>query len=60
MMPTSNASMPASAIALPGSSTTSSGMIAAKISGETEESGPSTSTRDGPNTAYPTRQAMVV
>ncbi len=40
--------MPASTIALPGSSTTSSGVIAARISGETEESGPSTSTRDGP------------
>ena len=30
---------------------TTSGMIAAKISGETDESGPSTSTRDGPKTA---------
>ena len=38
----------------------SSGTIAAKISGETDESGPSTSTRDGPNRAYPTRQAIVV
>ena len=34
--------------------------MAAKISGETDESGPSTRTRDGPNAAYPTRQAMVV
>ena len=32
-------------------SVTSSGVIAAKISGDTEESGPSTSTRDGPKTA---------
>ena len=39
---------------------TSSGMIAAKISGETDESGPSTSTRDGPKIAYPTRHAIVV
>ena len=38
----------------------SSGVIAARISGEIEESGPSTSTREGPNTAYPTRQAIVV
>ena len=60
MSPTSSASIPASTIALPGSSATSSGVIAAKISGETDESGPSTSTRDGPNTAYPTRHAMVV
>ena len=37
-----------------------SGKIAAKISGEIDESGPSTSTRDGPNTAYPIRQAIVV
>ena len=44
--------MPASAIAVAGSSAaTSSGMIAAKISGETDESGPSTRTRDGPNIA---------
>ena len=27
---------------------------------ETDESGPSTRTRDGPNSAYPTRQAIVV
>ena len=32
----------------PGSSVAASGTIAAKISGETDESGPSTSTRDGP------------
>ena len=60
MRPTSSASIPASTIAFPGSSTTSSGVMAAKISGETDESGPSTSTRDGPKTAYPTRQAIVV
>jgi hypothetical protein len=49
--PTRTASMPASAIALAGSLVTSSGVIAARIKGEIEESGPSTSTRDGPNTA---------
>ena len=44
--------MPASAIALPGSSVaTTSGTMAAKINGDTEESGPSTSTRDGPMSA---------
>ena len=44
--------MPASAIAVAGSSpATSSGVMAAKISGETDESGPSTSTRDGPKIA---------
>ena len=37
-----------------------SGAIAAKISGDTDESGPSTRTRDGPMIAYPTRQAIVV
>ena len=30
---------------------TSSGVIAARISGEIDESGPSTSTREGPNSA---------
>ena len=49
--PTSNASMPASTIAEWGSPVTSSGVIAAKISGDTDESGPSTSTRDGPKIA---------
>ena len=34
--------------------------MAAKMSGDTDESGPSTSTRDGPISAYPTRQAIVV
>ena len=52
MSPTSSASIPASAIAFAGSSpATSSGAIAAKISGDTEESGPRTSTRDGPKIA---------
>ena len=41
--------MPASAIAVAGSLLPArSGTIAAKIRGETEESGPSTSTREGP------------
>ena len=51
MAPTSTASRPASAIALPGSPTTSSGVIDARISGDTEESGPRTSTLDGPKIA---------
>ncbi len=52
MRPTSMASMPARTTARPGSPpATSSGVIAAKISGETDESGPRTSTGDGPNKA---------
>ena len=52
MSPTSTAIIPASAMAFAGSSpATSSGVMAAKISGDTDESGPSTSTRDGPKTA---------
>ena len=51
MSPTIKASIPASAIAVPGSLVAMSGTIAAKISGDTEESGPSTSTRDGPRIA---------
>ena len=44
--------MPANAIAFPGSSpATTSGVMAAKIKGDTDESGPSTSTRDGPKMA---------
>ena len=44
--------MPARAIARRGIvRVTSSGVIAARISGEIEESGPSTSTREGPNIA---------
>ena len=59
--PTSTASIPASAIAVPGSPpATSSGVIAARISGEIDESGPSTNTREGPNSAYATRHAIVV
>ena len=52
MIPTMIAIIPASAMALPGSPpATSKGVIAAKISGDTDESGPSTSTREGPKTA---------
>ena len=52
MIPTSSASMPASSIAFIGSSpATSSGVRAARIIGEIDESGPSTSTRDGPKIA---------
>ncbi len=52
MSPTMIAIIPARAMALLGSSpATTSGVIAAKISGDTDESGPSTSTRDGPKTA---------
>ena len=60
MTPTSSASIPASTTARPGSLVTSSGTRAAKMSGEIDESGPSTRTRDGPKIAYPTRQAIVV
>ena len=49
--PTMIAIIPASAIAVSGSPATASGTIAAKISGDTAESGPSTSTRDGPMSA---------
>ncbi len=45
------ASIPARAMALSGSSVTKRGVIAARISGDTDESGPRTSTREGPNTA---------
>ena len=56
-----SASMPARAIGAGRCrSATSSGVMATKISGETDESGPRTRTRDGPSSAYPTRQAMVV
>jgi hypothetical protein len=61
MTPTISASMPASMIAVDGSSpATSRGASAAKMSGDTDESGPRTRMRDGPMTAYPTRHAMVV
>ena len=49
--PTRIASIPASAIAVPTSPPASSGTIAARINGETDESGPRTSTRDGPSNA---------
>ena len=52
--------MHASAMAVVLSPATKSGVMAARINGETDESGPSTSTRDGPNAAYPTRHAIVV
>ena len=45
------ASIPARAMAVEVLPATNSGAIAAKISGEMEESGPSTSTRDGPKIA---------
>ena len=48
------------AMALAVSFGTTSGTMAAKMSGETAESGPRTSTRDGPRSAYTTRQAIVV
>ena len=61
MTPTRMASIPARAMALAGSSpATTSGAIAAKISGPSDESGPSTKIFDGPIKAYPTRQATVV
>ena len=60
MRPTMRASIPARAMAVAGSLATISGTMAAKISGETAESGPSTRIRDGPSRAYTTRQAMVV
>ena len=52
MSATMTANMPARAMARWGSPpATSNGTIAAKIIGEIEESGPSTRTLDGPNTA---------
>ena len=52
MSATITASMPASAMARCTSPPdASSGMIAAKIMGETDESGPSTRMRDGPKSA---------
>ncbi len=49
--PTRMASIPARAIAAPESPATNSGTIAAKINGDTDESGPSTRTREGPKIA---------
>ncbi len=43
--------IPARAIAVAGSPPASSGTMAAKISGETDESGPRTRMRDGPKIA---------
>jgi hypothetical protein len=61
IIPTKIAIIPASAIAVDGSSpATTNGASAAKMRGETEESGPSTKTRDGPMSAYPVRHAIVV
>ena len=55
------ASMPARAMARCGSPpATSKGTMAAKIIGDMDESGPSTRMREGPKTAYPSRQPMVV
>ena len=51
MRPTMSASIPARAMAVAGSSVTISGTMAAKISGETAESGPSTRILDGPRSA---------
>ena len=55
-----SASIPARAMAVAVSSATMRGVMAAKMSGETDESGPRTSTRLGPSSAYTTRQATVV
>ena len=60
MSPTINASIPARTIACPESEATSNGVIAARISGETEESGPSTSTATVRRSRIPTRHAIVV
>ena len=61
MRATMSAIIPASAIAVAGSSpATTSGVIAAKIRGPSDESGPRTRILLGPMIAYPTRQAIVV
>ena len=57
--PTISANIPASTIVVAGSPP-ASGTIAAKIRGETDESGPRTRIRDGPMRAYPMRHAIVV
>ena len=51
MAPTISAIIPARAIAVLGSGTRRRGAIAAKIRGDTDESGPSTRIRDGPRNA---------
>jgi hypothetical protein len=59
--PTSSASAEASATARAGSPLAAiSGRIAAAIIGPSDESGPSTSTLDGPKTAYPIRHRIEV
>src|SRR5262249_15646055 len=59
--PTRIASREANAIARAGSPpATSSGVTVAAIIGPRAESGPSTSTRDGPNTAYPSKHKIDV
>ena len=57
----SRASIEASATARSGSPFAPTiGMSVAAIIGPSEESGPSTRMREGPNAAYPTRQRMLV
>ena len=51
MRPTISAIIPARAMAVAVSPPASSGTMAAKMSGETAESGPRTSTREGPKMA---------
>ena len=58
--PMSSASIAASATARDGSLPPRSGTSAAAINGPRAESGPSTSIRDGPNTAYANSAAIVV
>ncbi len=59
--PTIRASIDAYATALPGSPFAATrGSTHAAIIGPRDESGPSTSTLDGPNTAYPTRHRIDV
>ena len=59
--PVMSASAEASATARAGSPLAPTiGRIVAAIMGPSEESGPSTRIRDGPKTAYPTRQRIDV
>ena len=59
--PTRSASTDARATALAGSPPASaSGAMVAAIIGPSEESGPSTRMRDGPKSAYPSRQRIEV
>ena len=59
--PTSRARRPASATrrSAPSEPAAASGTIAAPMIGASDESGPRTSTRDGPTRAYATRAAML-